>query len=213
MSDLIGHKIPATLIPGDGIGPEVLKGPLTTPVGGGFRSSNVRLREEFELLANVRPARTLIPGRFDDIDLVLVRENLGGFYVAHEYVPIGNDPRAVAVSTGINTRDGTKRIARFAFEYALEHGCKKITIVHRPTSSRPRAASSWKRRARWPRIRGPRRGRRHDRRRLRHAARAQPLALGHGCARTCSATSSPTRSPAWCGQIWPLCSAANGLPA
>ena len=109
-----------------------LKGPLTTPVGGGFRSSNVRLREEFELFANVRPARALIPGRFDDIDLVLVRENLGGFYVAREYyVPIGNDPRAAAVSTGINTRDGSKRIARFAFEYALKHGRKKITIVHK----------------------------------------------------------------------------------
>ncbi len=180
MSHPIGHKIPATLIPGDGIGPEVvaatvqvldaldspfewdvqqagvagvtaagdplpeatlasirehrlaLKGPLTTPVGGGFRSSNVRLREEFELFANVRPARTLIPGRFDDIDIVLVRENLGGFYVAHEYyVPIGDDPRAVAVSTGINTRDGSKRIARFAFEHALKHGRKKITIVHK----------------------------------------------------------------------------------
>ena len=62
-----------------------LKGPLTTPVGGGFRSSNVRLREEFELYANVRPAKTLIPGRFENIDIVLVRENLGGFYVAHEY--------------------------------------------------------------------------------------------------------------------------------
>ncbi|MEO8525999.1 MAG: isocitrate/isopropylmalate family dehydrogenase [Caldimonas sp.] len=180
MSDPIGSKIPTTLIPGDGIGPEVvaatvqvldalgspfawdvqqagvagvaaagdplpaatlasirerglaLKGPLTTPVGGGFRSSNVRLREEFELFANVRPARTLVPGRFDDIDLVLVRENLGGFYVAHEYyVPIGDDPHAVAVSTGINTRDGSKRIARFAFEYALAHGRKKITIVHK----------------------------------------------------------------------------------
>ena len=173
-------QTPATLIPGDGIGPEVveatvqvldalgspfewdcqqaglagveaagdplpaatldsirqrklaLKGPLTTPIGGGFRSSNVRLREEFELFGNVRPAKTLIPGRYEDIDLVLVRENLGGFYVAHEYyVPIDSDPRAVAVSTGINTREGSKRIARFAFEYAVRHGRKKITIVHK----------------------------------------------------------------------------------
>ena len=180
MTQPSNKKIPATLIPGDGIGPEVveatvqvlealggpfdwdvqqagvagvesagdplpaatlnslrerrlaLKGPLTTPVGGGFRSSNVRLREEFELFANVRPAQTLVPGRYDAIDLVLVRENLGGFYVSHEYyVPIGNDPRAVAVSTGINTREGSRRIARFAFEYALKNGRKKITVVHK----------------------------------------------------------------------------------
>lgn len=170
----------ATLIPGDGIGPEIvqstiqifealgspfvwdiqqagvagvealgdplpketlesirrnqlaLKGPLTTPVGGGFRSSNVRLREEFELYANVRPAKTIIPGRFEDIDIVLIRENLGGFYVAHEYyIPVGDDPKAVAVSTGMNTRESSKRIARFAFEYALKNGRKKITVVHK----------------------------------------------------------------------------------
>jgi isocitrate dehydrogenase (NAD+) len=109
-----------------------LKGPLTTPVGGGFRSSNVRLREEFELYSNVRPAKTLIPGRFENIDIVLVRENLGGFYVAHEYyIPVGDDPKAVAVATGMNTHAGSKRIARFAFEYALKNGRKKITVVHK----------------------------------------------------------------------------------
>lgn len=173
-------RIPATLIPGDGIGPEVtnatvqaldalgspfewetqvagmagvdatgdplpaatldsirrtrlaLKGPLTTPVGGGFRSINVRLREEFKLYANLRPAKTIIPGRFDNIDIVLVRENIEGLYVAHEYyVPVGSDPHAVAVSTGVNTRDGCRRIARFAFEYAVKNGRKKITIVHK----------------------------------------------------------------------------------
>lgn len=172
--------IPATLIPGDGIGPEVsgatvkvldalgspfswdtqyagvagvdrcgdplpaatlesirrtglaLKGPLTTPVGGGFRSANVRLREEFTLYANVRPARTIIPGRYENIDIVLVRENLGGLYVAHEhFIPVGDDPRAVAISTGVNTRDSCRRIARFAFDYAITHGRKKITIVHK----------------------------------------------------------------------------------
>ena len=173
-------KIPATLIPGDGIGPEVtqatlevleaveapfewerqkagmagvdacgdplpketldsirrtrlaLKGPLTTPVGGGFRSSNVRLREEFELYANLRPARTLVPGRFEKIDLVLVRENLEGLYVGFEhYVPIGDDPRAVAVGTGINTRAGSTRICEFAFDYAVKNGRKKVTLVHK----------------------------------------------------------------------------------
>ncbi|MEP6702933.1 MAG: isocitrate/isopropylmalate family dehydrogenase [Betaproteobacteria bacterium] len=176
----VNDKIPATLIPGDGIGTEVtaatvalldalgapfewqvhegglagiekdgdslpkatldsirrtglaLKGPLTTPVGGGFRSANVRLREEFNLYANLRPVRTILPGRYDNIDIVLIRENVGGFYVAHDYyIPVGDDPRAVAVSTGTNTRDGCRRIARFAFEYAVTHGRKKITVVHK----------------------------------------------------------------------------------
>jgi isocitrate dehydrogenase (NAD+) len=174
-------SIPATLIPGDGIGPEVtdatlavldalgdpfrwetqqagmagvatcgdplppdtlasirktrlaLKGPLTTPVGGGFRSSNVRLREEFQLYANLRPARTLVPGgRFEDIDLVLVRENLEGLYVGMEhYIPVGDDPRALAMGSGVNTRAGARRIAEFAFDYAVRNGRKKVTIVHK----------------------------------------------------------------------------------
>jgi isocitrate dehydrogenase (NAD+) len=176
-----GSKIPATLIPGDGIGPEIveaavdvleslgapfawdlqqggmagiaaggdplpqatldsirqtglaLKGPLTTPVGGGFRSVNVRLREEFHLYANVRPAHTLVPGgRFEDIDLVLIRENLEGLYVAFEhYIQVGDDPHAVAISSGMNTRDGARRIIRYAFEYAVKLGRKKVTIVHK----------------------------------------------------------------------------------
>ena len=173
--------IPATIIPGDGIGPEImaatlrvlkalnapfdwdeqsaglgalqqgddplpsrtldsirrtrlaLKGPLTTPVGRGIRSINVRLREEFQLYANVRPARTLVRGgRFEDIDIVLVRENLEGYYVGYEhYIPVGDDPRAVAQSVGINTREGCRRIAKWAFEYAVLHGRKKVTIVHK----------------------------------------------------------------------------------
>ena len=109
-----------------------LKGPLTTPVGGGFRSINVRLREEFKLYANVRPARTLVPGRYDNIDLVLVRENLEGLYVAFEhYIPIDDDPHAVAISSGVNTRAGSRRIAQFAFDYAVRNGRKKVTIVHK----------------------------------------------------------------------------------
>jgi isocitrate dehydrogenase (NAD+) len=110
-----------------------LKGPLTTPIGGGFRSSNVRLREEFQLYANVRPARTLVPGgRFEDIDLVLVRENLEGLYVGFEhYIPVGDDPRAVAVGSGVNTRAGARRIAEFAFDYAVKNGRRKVTIVHK----------------------------------------------------------------------------------
>ena len=174
-------KLPATLIPGDGIGPEIvksavdilealgspfewdirqgglaaieeshdplpqatldsirrtrlaLKGPLTTPVGGGFRSINVRLREEFGLYANLRPVRSMVPGgQFDDIDIVLVRENLGGLYVAFEhYIPIGDDPHAVAISTGVNTREGSRKIIEFAFDYALKNGRKKVTVVHK----------------------------------------------------------------------------------
>lgn len=173
--------IPATLIPGDGIGPEIvdsvvavldalgapfafdtqdagmagieaagaplpqatldsiartglaLKGPLTTPSGGGYRSVNVRLREAFKLYANVRPARTLIPGgRFENIDLVLVRENLEGYYVAHEhFIPVGDDPKAVAVSQGVTTREGCERIIRYAFDYAVANGRKKVTLVHK----------------------------------------------------------------------------------
>ncbi len=174
-------KIEATLIAGDGIGPEIvdatveilsalgapfvwdrqlgglaaieatsdplpketlesirrtrlaLKGPLTTPVGGGFRSVNVRLREEFHLYANVRPARTILPGqRYEDIDIVLIRENLEGLYVAFEhYIPVGDDPHAVAISSGVNTRAGAEHIVRYAFEYALKNNRKKVTVVHK----------------------------------------------------------------------------------
>jgi len=110
-----------------------LKGPLATPVGGGFRSSNVRLREEFHLFANLRPARTLIPGgRYENIDLVLVRENLEGLYVGFEhYIPVGDDPHAVALASGVNTRAGGRRICEFAFEYAVKNGRKKVTLVHK----------------------------------------------------------------------------------
>jgi isocitrate dehydrogenase (NAD+) len=95
-----------------------LKGPLTTPVGTGFRSVNVGLRKEFELFANVRPARSILPGgRFDDIDIVIVRENLEGLYIGVEhFVQIGDDPRAVAESMAIVTRAGCERIIRYAFE-------------------------------------------------------------------------------------------------
>ena len=102
-------------------------------MGGGFRSVNVRLREEFRLYANLRPARTLMPGgRYDDIDLVLVRENLEGLYVGFEhYIPIDGDPHAVAIASGVNTRAGSRRIAEFAFDYAVKNGRKKVTIVHK----------------------------------------------------------------------------------
>src|ERR1700735_271673 len=175
------QTIPATLIPGDGIGPEImdavlnvmaalgapfewerqiaglegvktagdplppktlesirrtrlaLKGPLETPSGGGYRSSNVRLREEFKLYANLRPSKTIVPGgRYENIDLVVVRENNEGLYTGYEhFIPIDGDPHAVAMSSGVNTRQGSRRALEFAFEFAVAQGRKKVTIVHK----------------------------------------------------------------------------------
>jgi isocitrate dehydrogenase (NAD+) len=169
------HKI--TLIPGDGIGPEVtnavvrileatgvkfdwerfaagaeafeqqgeyipkelyesiernkvaLKGPVTTPVGGGFASINVTLRKKFELYANFRPIKNL-PGletRYPGVDLVIVRENTEGLYVGleHEVVP------GVVESLKVITEKGSTRIAKFAFEYARKHNRKKIHAIHK----------------------------------------------------------------------------------
>lgn len=177
----MSSRIPATLIPGDGIGPEItqatirvldalgapfnwethqagvvaydavgevlpedtlaslrctglaLKGPLTTPVGEGFRSINVTLRKMFNLYANVRPTKTRIPGaRYENVDLVVVRENIEGLYAAMEhYMPVGDDAKAVAYGAGFNTREECRRIVRHAFEYALKHGRKKVTLVHK----------------------------------------------------------------------------------
>jgi isocitrate dehydrogenase (NAD+) len=110
-----------------------LKGPLETPVGEGFRSVNVALRKTFDLYANVRPAHTIKPGgRYDDVDIVLVRENTEGLYVGIEhYIKVADDPKAAAESTAIITRHGSERIVRYAFEYAVAHGRKKVTIAHK----------------------------------------------------------------------------------
>jgi isocitrate dehydrogenase (NAD+) len=110
-----------------------LKGPLTTPVGVGFRSINVTLRREFDLYANVRPAKTLMPGgRYEGIDLVLIRENTEGLYVGVEhYIGMGDDPKAAAESVMIITRYGAERIVRYAFEYALANGRRKVTLAHK----------------------------------------------------------------------------------
>lgn len=171
----------ATLIPGDGIGPEIteatvrlldaagadinwdrqvagmagvaacndpmpeatlasirrtrlaLKGPLETPVGKGFRSINVALRKEFDLYANVRPARSVVPGlRFRDVDIILVRENTEGLYIGIEnYIRIGDDERAAAQSVAVVTRYGAERIHRYAFDLAVRLGRKKVTLVHK----------------------------------------------------------------------------------
>ncbi|MDQ3521743.1 MAG: isocitrate/isopropylmalate family dehydrogenase [Gemmatimonadota bacterium] len=110
-----------------------LKGPLTTPVGVGFRSINVALRKEFDLYANVRPARTIVPGgRYEEVDIVLIRENTEGLYSGVEhYVGIGDDPRAAAESVMLVTRFGVERIVRYAFEYAVNNGREKVTLAHK----------------------------------------------------------------------------------
>ena len=171
----MAHRI--TLIPGDGIGPEVtnatvrileatgikfewetfmagaeafqkykeyipkelndsiertrvgLKGPVTTPIGGGFASINVELRKRFELYANFRPILNLphIPTRYPDVDLIIVRENTEGLYsgIEHEVVP------GVVESLKIITEKASTRIARFAFEYARKNQRKKMHAIHK----------------------------------------------------------------------------------
>jgi isocitrate dehydrogenase (NAD+) len=110
-----------------------LKGPLETPVGGGYRSVNVALRMRFDLFANVRPARSIQPGgRYESVDITLVRENTEGLYSGVEhYVKIGNDDRAAAESVAIITRAGAERVIRYAFDYACKRGRKKVTLVHK----------------------------------------------------------------------------------
>ena len=179
MAETRTHKI--TLIPGDGIGPEVtgatveileaagktsgvsfdwhsfdagadafaksgeyipkalyesieenrvaLKGPVTTPVGGGFSSINVTLRKKFDLYSNFRPVKNL-PGlktKYPDIDLIIVRENTEGLYVGleQEIVP------GVMTALKVTTEKGSTRIAKFAFEYARKHGRKKVHAIHK----------------------------------------------------------------------------------
>ncbi len=106
-----------------------LKGPITTPVGGGFRSVNVTLRQALDLYANLRPARS-IPGvdsRYQDVDLVIVRENTEDLYGGIEHM-VGTD---AAESIKIITRHASMRIARYAFEYAVKNGRRKVTAVHK----------------------------------------------------------------------------------
>lgn len=110
-----------------------LKGPLTTPAGSGFRSINVAIRKEFTLFANVRPVKTVLPGgRYEDIDLVLIRENTEGLYVGVEhFIGMENDPKAAAESVMITTRFGSERIVRFAFDYAVANGRSGVTLAHK----------------------------------------------------------------------------------
>jgi len=171
----VKHKI--TLIPGDGIGPEVaaatvrvieaagvdveweeylagagavekfgdplpkeivdsirrnrvaLKGPVTTPIGKGFSSVNVRLRKELDLYANLRPVRNLpgVEGKFQDVDIIVVRENTEDLYSGLEHIVVPG----VVESLKIITDRASTNIAKFAFEYARREGRKKVTAVHK----------------------------------------------------------------------------------
>lgn len=106
-----------------------LKGPITTPIGSGFRSVNVQLRQRLHLFANYRPAKS-IPGvktPFENVDLIVVRENTEGLYSGIEHVVVPG----VVESLKIITREATERVARFAFEMARRDGRKKITAVHK----------------------------------------------------------------------------------
>jgi isocitrate dehydrogenase (NAD+) len=106
-----------------------IKGPITTPVGEGFRSVNVTLRQALGLYANLRPARSMegLKTRYDDVDLVIVRENTEDLYAGIEH-RVGRD---AAESIKIITREASERIARFAFEYAVANGRHKVTAVHK----------------------------------------------------------------------------------
>lgn len=106
-----------------------LKGPITTPVGKGFRSINVAMRRELNLYANVRPARSLpgIESRYKGVDLIVVRENTEDLYAGIEHM-VGRD---AAESIKIITREASLRIARYAFELARRQGRKKVTAVHK----------------------------------------------------------------------------------
>jgi isocitrate dehydrogenase (NAD+) len=106
-----------------------LKGPVTTPVGTGFRSINVALRQALKLYANVRPVKSYkgVPSKYEGIDLVIVRENTEGLYMGIEHM-VGED---AAESIKIITRKASERIARFAFELAKREGRRKVTAVHK----------------------------------------------------------------------------------
>ena len=108
-----------------------LKGPLTTPVGGGFTSINVSLRKKFNLYANVRPVLSFkgTKSRYDNIDIITVRENTEGMYSGAGQKRSDDNESAEAMS--IITREGAERIVTFAFELARQEGRKKVTIIHK----------------------------------------------------------------------------------
>ena len=127
--EIHGEYIPAVLYESIERNRVALKGPVTTPIGGGFKSINVTLRKKFDLFANFRPIKNLpgLPTHWPGVDLIIVRENTEGEYVGleHEVVP------GVVESIKVVSEKGSTRIARFAFEYARKHGRKKIHSIHK----------------------------------------------------------------------------------
>ncbi|RRA48813.1 isocitrate/isopropylmalate dehydrogenase family protein [Acidipila sp. EB88] len=124
-----GEYIPKALYDSVSTTKVALKGPVTTPIGSGFKSINVTLRKQFDLYANFRPIKNL-PGlktKYPDVDLIIVRENTEGLYVGleQEIVP------GVCTSLKVTTEKGSTRIAKFAFEYAAKHGRKKVHSIHK----------------------------------------------------------------------------------
>ena len=127
--EIFGEYIPTALYESIERNKVALKGPVTTPVGGGFKSINVTLRKKFDLFANFRPIKNL-PGldtKWPGVDLIIVRENTEGEYVGleHEVIP------GVVESIKVITEKGSTRIAKFAFDYARKHGRKKIHSIHK----------------------------------------------------------------------------------
>jgi isocitrate dehydrogenase (NAD+) len=124
-----GETLPPPLLESIRRNKVALKGPVTTPVGGGFTSVNVGLRKTLDLYANLRPVWNIpsVPSRYEGVDLVIVRENTEDLYsgLEHEVVP------GVVESLKIITRDASRRIAQFAFDYARKHGRKRVTAVHK----------------------------------------------------------------------------------
>lgn len=124
-----GETLPKELLDSIRRNRVALKGPVTTPVGGGFTSVNVGLRKALDLYANLRPVWNIpsVPSRYEGIDLVIVRENTEDLYsgLEHEVVP------GVVESLKIITREASTRIARFAFEHARKHGRSRVTAVHK----------------------------------------------------------------------------------
>jgi isocitrate dehydrogenase (NAD+) len=124
-----GHTLPVDLIDSIRRNHVALKGPVTTPIGGGFTSVNVGLRKALDLYANLRPVWNLpgVAGRFAGVDLVIVRENTEDLYAGLEHVVIPG----VVESLKIITERASTRIAEFAFRYAERHGRKKVTAIHK----------------------------------------------------------------------------------
>src|SRR5499425_236208 len=127
--DLAGSSLPDEVLDSVRRNRVALKGPVATPVGGGFESVNVRLRKILDLFANLRPVRNLpgVPSRFGNVDIVIVRENTEGLYsgLEHEVIP------GVVESLKVMTEKACTRISVFAFEFAKKYGRKKVTAVHK----------------------------------------------------------------------------------